>query len=246
MPTRRSSPGFGAMLTPTVPSPLPVTGVVNEIQLASVATVHEQPLVADTATCSSTPAGIDGEAARPEFESAGRRLLRHPQAVVVDDDVAVPHRRQGIGRRTKLHRAGALSRGRRQPGEPIRAGRDIPRAFGGRRDGDGARAAVGADARGRGRQGHLALHLRRGRRHRRVRNRSRRPTAAAPIAVTSSKERHRDKERARSAICWRQDRIAVPRSRCQLNQSARDPHSSGFRLYRVTRPPGRQLLRSQK
>ena len=59
----------GATLKPTVPSPLPVTGVVNEIQLASVAAVHEQPLVADTATCCGTPAGIDGEAARPEFES---------------------------------------------------------------------------------------------------------------------------------------------------------------------------------
>ena len=43
------------MLTRTVPAPLPVTGVVNEIQLASVAMVHEQALSVDTATSRVSP-----------------------------------------------------------------------------------------------------------------------------------------------------------------------------------------------
>ncbi len=56
VPRRRSSPGFGAMRIPTVPSPLRATGVVNAIQLASVAAVHEQALAADTAISRPPPA----------------------------------------------------------------------------------------------------------------------------------------------------------------------------------------------
>ena len=54
-PIRRSLAGLGAMLTRTVAAPLPLTGVANEIQLASVATVHEQALIVDTATSRVSP-----------------------------------------------------------------------------------------------------------------------------------------------------------------------------------------------
>jgi hypothetical protein len=55
VPTRRSVPSCGAMRTPMLPSPLPVAGVVNDIQLASVAAVHVQPPGADTATSRVPP-----------------------------------------------------------------------------------------------------------------------------------------------------------------------------------------------
>ena len=48
------------MLIPTLPSPLRVTGVVNEIQPASVAAVHEQALGADTVSFCGTPPRLTG------------------------------------------------------------------------------------------------------------------------------------------------------------------------------------------
>src|SRR5688572_15130588 len=55
VPIRRSSAGLGAMVTRTVSAPLPVARVANEIQLASVAMVHEQGLTVDTATSRVSP-----------------------------------------------------------------------------------------------------------------------------------------------------------------------------------------------
>ena len=55
VPIRRSSKGLGGMVRRTVAAPLPVTGVANEIQLAFVAMVHEQPLIVDTATSRVPP-----------------------------------------------------------------------------------------------------------------------------------------------------------------------------------------------
>ena len=63
--------------------------------MASVATVHEQALTVDTATSRVPPFGVYGEAVWTKFEPAGRRLLRDPDAVVVDDNLAFPARQAG-------------------------------------------------------------------------------------------------------------------------------------------------------
>ena len=113
--TRWSSARLGATLNATVASPLPRTGVVNEIQLASVAAVQEHALPPETRISRVSPAAATVRLAgwRPKRQAAGCWDTRNGLSLTTIS--TFPHRRQWIGRHTKLNRAWALSRGRRHP-----------------------------------------------------------------------------------------------------------------------------------
>jgi hypothetical protein len=71
--------------------------LVSATQPASTLACQPQPVSVVTAMAVDSSGGVDGLRDRRNFVSAGRGLLLDGNLLVVDRDVALPHRAIGVG-----------------------------------------------------------------------------------------------------------------------------------------------------
>ena len=117
----RVSPALGSTRRRTLPLPVPLV-LVSATQPASTLACQPQPVGVVTAMVTVPPAAPMVGRDRRDFKSAGRGSLLDGDFLVVDRDVALPHRASGVGGGLKFDPPAALTGRRRETGDPRRAG----------------------------------------------------------------------------------------------------------------------------